>query len=73
MKFIHYYFKKMKAEDKEKAIKFLKENKKVKRIDFWNFLKDENIAEEILYDLYIQNKIKFEQNSSGYIIIWIGE
>jgi hypothetical protein len=63
----------MKAEDKEKAIKFLKENKKVKRIDFWNFLKDENIAEEILYDLYIQNKIKFEQNSSGYIIIWIGE
>jgi len=27
----------MKAEDKEKAIKFLKENKKVKRIDFWNF------------------------------------
>jgi hypothetical protein len=59
----------MKTEDKEKAIKFLKENKKVKRIDFWNFLKDE----EILYDLYIQNKIKFEQNSSGYIIIWIGE
>ena len=48
----------MKAEEKEKAIKFLKENKKVKRIDFWNFLKDENIAEEILYDLYIQNKIK---------------
>jgi len=37
------------------------------------FLKDKNIAEEILYDLYIQNKIKFEQNSSGYIIIWIGE
>jgi hypothetical protein len=60
MKFIFYY-------------PFLKENKKVKRIDFWNFLKDENIAEEILYDLYIQNKIKFEQNSSGYIIIWIGE
>jgi hypothetical protein len=50
-------FKKMKIEDKEKAIKFLKENKKVKRIDFWNFLKDKNIAEEILYDLYIQNKI----------------
>jgi hypothetical protein len=47
----------MKAEEKEKAIKFLKENKKVKRIDFWNFLKDENIAEEILYNLYIQNKI----------------
>jgi hypothetical protein len=38
---------------------------------FWNFLKDENIAEEILYDLYIKNKIKFEQNSSVYIIIWI--
>jgi hypothetical protein len=35
------------------------------------FLKDKNITEEILYDLYIQ--IKFEQNSSGYIIIWIGE
>jgi len=63
----------MKAEEKEKAINFLKENKKVKRIDFWNFLKDKNIAEEILYDLYIKNKIKFEQNSSGYIIIWIGE
>jgi len=63
----------MKTEDKEKAIKFLKENKKVKRIDFWNFLKDKNIAEEILYDFYIQNKIEFEQNSSGYIIIWIGE
>jgi hypothetical protein len=63
----------MKAEEKEKAINFLKENKKVKRIDFWNFLKDKNIAEEILYDLYIQNKIKFEQNSSGYIIIWISE
>jgi len=27
----------MNIEDKEKAIKFLKENKKVKRIDFWNF------------------------------------
>jgi len=27
----------MKIEDKEKAIKFLKESKKVKRIDFWNF------------------------------------
>jgi hypothetical protein len=27
---------------------------------FLEFLKDENIAEEILYDLYIQNKIKFE-------------
>jgi len=41
----------------ENIINFLKENKKVKRIDFWNFLKDKNIAEEILYDLYIQNKI----------------
>lgn len=56
---------------KEEAIKFLKEKKKVKRIDFWNFIKDKNIAEEILYELYIENKIKFEQNSSGYIIIWI--
>jgi len=65
MKNIFLLFKKMKIEEKEKAIKFLKENKKVKRIDFWNFLKDKNIAEEILYDLYIQNKIKFEQNSIG--------
>jgi len=30
----------MKISEKEKVIKFLKENKKVKRIDFWNFLKD---------------------------------
>jgi len=30
----------MKVEDKEKAINFFKKNKKVKRIDFWNFLKE---------------------------------
>jgi len=37
MKIIFCYFKKMKIEDKEKekAINFLKENKKVKRIALW--------------------------------------
>jgi hypothetical protein len=43
----------MKAEDKEKAIKFLKENKKVKRIDFWNFLKDEKILLKKFFMIFI--------------------
>jgi hypothetical protein len=47
----------MKAEDKEKAIKFLKENKKVKRIDFWNFLKDKILLKKF-FMIFIF-KIKF--------------
>jgi hypothetical protein len=51
----------MKVEDKKKAINFLKENKKVKRIDFWNFLKDKISPKKffMIFAFKIKHKMNF--------------
>ena len=57
----------------EKAINFLKENKTTKRKDFWFYCNDEILAENILYSLHLEGKIKLENNDGKeWIIIWIG-
>jgi hypothetical protein len=54
----------------EKVIDFLKKNKKVSRIEVWNFLKNKWIAEDILYFLYENKKIKIENEGEFSYIIW---
>jgi len=56
----------------EKVIDFLKKNGKVKRIEVWNFLKNKWVAEDILYFLYENKKIKIEKEEEFSYIIWIG-
>jgi hypothetical protein len=54
----------------EKVIDFLKKNKKVSRIEVWDFLKNKWIAEDILYFLYENKKIKIENEGEFSYIIW---
>jgi len=54
--------------DKEELYQYLKENFKVKRTRIWEIVKDKYLAEDLLFELYNEKRIKLTWEKDGYYV-----